>query len=106
MISNCKNVCVPLWQAMVCHITKRKDVSSKELPSFHSWCSVRFGEEKPIDGQQDIVPINFPFPLKEEVAYAGQRSLGSVCVFINILPDNPHRRVVSWLSQVKNVSHH
>lgn len=69
---------------MVCHITKRKDVSSKELPSFHSWClcimgcqmcSVRFGEEKPIDGQQDIVPINFPFPVKEEVAYAGQRIL-------------------------------
>lgn len=38
-------------------------------------CSVRFGEEKPIHGQQDIVPINFPFPLKEEVAYAGQRIL-------------------------------
>lgn len=38
-------------------------------------CSVRFGEEKPIDGHQDIVPINFPFPVKEEVAYAGQRIL-------------------------------
>lgn len=35
MISNYKDVCVPLCQAMVCHITKRKDVSSGQLPSFH-----------------------------------------------------------------------
>lgn len=91
MISNCKKVCVPLCQAMVRHITKRKDVSNKELPSFHFWClcikgcqmcSVRFGEEKLIHGQQDIVPINFPLPLKEEFAYAGQRILRKyICLY-------------------------
>lgn len=34
MISNCKDVCVPLWGVMVCHITNRKVVSN-EPPSVH-----------------------------------------------------------------------